>query len=203
MIYTKQELLELATKNLIVNKEVAKLADNKTMTRRLKTNLKEGDVFWLREPARVSRFDDIISQIDFEYSSDNRKVYQFNIPKRFEVKNRYEVKAWLKNCQSVPNGCIKEMARHFYKVISVHKEKLQDITCYDVYKEGIDVVTERMIGEAEKTDASKDIFGWIFQKNKKAFIDLWNSTAKAPNRWEDNPDVEVVEYIELEYNDDK
>jgi len=198
MIYTKQELLELATKKLTVNKEVAKLADNKTMTRRLKTNLKEGDVFWLREPARVSRFDDIISQIDFEYSSDNRKVYQFNIPKRFEVKNRYEVKAWLKNCQSVPNGCIKEMARHFYEVISVREELLQDINEEDCLKEGI---TKDLYPTEDGEAFMFFMEGSIatYYDAKSCFEDLWNSTAKAPNRWQDNPSVEVVEYIELEY----
>jgi len=190
-MYTKQELLKLATKNLIVNKEVAKLAPNKTMTRRLKTNLKVNDVFWLREPARVE--DVFHNGFSYEFLSDNY-CDEISTPIRFD----HESTRWIQHCQGIPNGCIKEMARHFYKVVSVHSERLQDISQEDILSEGL-------IGYAEqfyKMDC-ECVAGNKCQRccdRLVEFTTLWDSTAKAPNRWEDNPMVEVVEYKELYYD---
>ena len=200
----KQELLKLATKNLIVNKEVAKLAATKTMTRRLKTNLKVGDVFWLREPARVtnytSRFEGV--NIDYQLIADNKKEYRIELPIRFFP----NVKDWIKECKSVPNGCIKEMARHFYEVVSVHRERLQEISEEDCLKEGIfEIEDNDCTGNYKVYTINPPIIqnGMIlnekYNSSYEAFEQLWNSTAKAPNGWDNNPMIEVIEYKELKY----
>ena len=192
MPYTKEQLLKLATKNLIVNKEVAKLVDTKTMTRRLKTNLKEGDVFWLREPARVLRVYGTAMEIEFK--ADNTKA-SMKIPKRF-----YKAEAgcsiinyskWISKRQGIPNGCIKELARHFYQVVSVHSERLQDITSGDIIEEGFPITYTDEECEKREQD-SYEILDW--------WITLWNSTAPKGKRWEDNPMVEVIEYKEQHYD---
>ncbi len=152
------------------------MAKTKTMTRRLKTNLKVGDVFWLREPARVVSFQERGRMMGYIFGDE----YDM---KTIEVPKRSWGKEWVKNCRGIPNGCIKEMARYFYRVISVHSEKLQEITFRDIHKEGYPLSYDMYGYETE-------LFEW--------FKTLWNSTAKAPNRWEDNPTVQVIEYKRLE-----
>lgn len=188
---TKEELLKLATKNLIVNKEVAKLAKTKTMTRRLKTNLKKGDVFWLREPARVEAFEVSEMLFDISYSDDD-----FNQRYKVDIPTRFYGKEWTKRRGGVPNGCIKEMARRFYQVTSVHSEPLRDISEEDCKKEGVKGFIDYR-EEYERVCPECGMPCTIYWVN---FKDLWNSTAKAPNRWEDNPMVEVIEYKEIEYS---
>ncbi len=155
------------------------MAKTKTMTRRLKTNLKVGDVFWLREPARVlTKNDDYMYFLSVEFLSDGKKRNILTPDRRSGF--RYGSVVGL---EEIPNGCIKEMARYFYRVISVHSEKLQEITFRDIHKEGYPLSYDMYGYETE-------LFEW--------FKTLWNSTAKAPNRWEDNPTVQVIEYKRLE-----
>jgi len=208
MKYTKQELLKLATKNLIVNKEVAKLAKTKTMTRRLKTNLKAGDVFWLREPAMITStnieesrasYNHINLEFNYKYLADNISnlmLAPFRFVHNYDNHPSFS-KEWLYNNKGVPNGCIKEMSRHFYEVISVHRERLQDITYGDIIKEGypfkVDLHHRILLHKAKDAIHKQEleILNW--------WIKTWNSTAKAPNRWEENPKVEAIKYKELEY----
>lgn len=225
--YTKVELLELATKYLGVNKQVAKLAPNKIMTRRvIKQNILEiievynakenktqiifenpkynkildvksfinefapykvDDIFWLREPAKVESCN--VSHhrhITYSYLSDNH-LSAIEIPDRYWMNEP----KWMTQEQGVPNGCIKEMARFFYRVTSVRVERLQDISDKDIVKEGIYKKNN------EYTDPISKI---ALPTPKSAFSMLWNSTAKAPYRWEDKSVyVWVIEYERLEY----
>jgi len=207
---TKQDLLKVA-KQLIVNKEVAKLMDNKTMIRRvIVTDLDIGyhlikpfkdkfiketakyqvdDILWLREPVKVlfnNMVDDnIYDSSNIEYSSNGTLETFFKIPKK------YHNKKWFLQCQGVPNGCIKEMARKFYRVTSVRVERLQDISDEDIYNEGIEKYCEIW---SDKNDGKK------FNSIRWAFQDLWNSTAKkGVNDWDSNPYVFCYSLQEIKY----
>jgi len=78
----------------------------------------------------------------------------------------------------------KEYARIFLKITDVRVEKLQDINCYEIEKEGFKDLfqnTQMCVGKAED---------W--------WINLWNSTAKDGYKWEDNPYVFVYEFERVE-----
>ena len=182
---TKEELQKRCTKNLTVNAEVAKLADNKTPTRRLDTNLEVGDTFYIKETFNLNGEDwGCANPLKINYKADRESVYK-----------------WFPSAWMIP-----EYARHFYEVVEVREEYLQDITYEDICKEG-------------KNCEYYDIYDTGWMKNKATFygdinnkkfkskaewmlqwwVDLWNSTAEAPYRWKDNPRVKVITYKELEY----
>ena len=127
-----------------------------------------GDVLWVREPAKVIEINDYQDCFTFKYLADNKEETLSYLDK-WENKDGMTVPRWVENCQGVPNGCIKEMARIFLKVTNVRVERLQDMNMY------------------EET-GSLNIF-----KHKK-YYDNWNSTAKDGYKWEDNPYVFVYEF---------
>ena len=215
---TKAQLLDQCVGNIIFNKEVAKLQDNKINTRRIVTPkqmkylksaisvgeispditehddehwgfapYKVGRTYWGREPAKVT--DHIINEnsgaIYYQYS-DSEDVNVINLPKKFRGSK------WVLNHQGVPNGCIKEMARNFYKIKSVRLELLQEISWEDAKKEGVNKILDYNDVHPEIGMPSSDYI--------TPFKTLWNSTAKAPYRWEDKPFyVWVTEYEKIEY----
>jgi len=77
---------------------------------------KVGDTIWVREPAIVtnyiSRYN--CTKIDYQLKSNNKKEYRIDLPSRFLP----NPKKWITNCQSVPNGCIFEMAKTFLVITS-------------------------------------------------------------------------------------
>ena len=138
-----------------------------------------GDIFWIREPVKVTRFDDILQQYDYQYVSDGKNVYQADIPKKYKGHNNPK---WMKNLHRVPNGCLKTMARTFIKITNVRVERLQDISSEDIEKEGF------VVDEHHKQ------FGTDLRKYRDWWINLWNSTALEGYKWEDNPYVFVYEF---------
>jgi len=219
----KQELLKKANKCFIFNKEVAKLMPNKTMTRRViqqkilneydldkcigitysKSLLslapyKVGDIVWGREPARVVNYSQDLVEMTFKYADEN--IDTIEIPERFlkdygwdsqKIKSK-----WILNKKGIPNGCIKEMARYFYKITSVRVEKLQDISDEDCIKEGIEVEPESL--EWYK-DYLVDYDNFNIKFPKESFNSLWDKTAKkGVNDWDSNPYVWVIEYEKIQ-----
>lgn len=151
---------------------------------------KVGEVYWIREPVKVTRFDDILQQYDYQYVSDGQNVYQANIPKKYKDHNNPR---WMKNLNRVPNGCLKTMARIFSKVTNVRVERLQDMSVQDIEKEGIKTLPP-IDGYHSRFSNGKNIFNEPFL----AWIDLWNSTAPKGSKWNDNPYVFVYELERLE-----
>ena len=209
---TKQDLLEVA-KQLIVNKEVAKLMPHKTQTRRVIKDIasveksesmcgdiykthkgkmffkhelveryskyKKGEIYWIREPVKVTEFN--ITKINYRYLSDNIEIKDFLYPTKFYGKK------WIEKCQGIPNGCTKEMARYFVEITDVRVERLQDISNIGIINEGMPL-EYRGVGNCLRNGGSD----W--------WINLWNSTAKEPYRWENDPYVFVYEFEKLEYS---
>ncbi len=170
---------------------------------------KKGDIIWAREPVKVTRYDDILSQYDYKYLSDGIEVFQQDIPDRFFKRKRAdyaEYPDWITQCKGVPNGCIKEMARNFYRVTDVRVERLQDISESDAIKEGIFEVNDSdCSGEYYQYTIEQPIIenGMILNEKYgtayEAYEALWNSTAKKGiNDWDSNPYVFVYEYERIE-----
>lgn len=158
-----------------------------------------GETIWVREPAKVTRFDDILRQYDYQYIADGQNAYQVDIPKRFrEVRATFHhvVKPypnWVLDCQGIPNGCIKEMARIFLKITNVRVERLKDISYCYIMDEGCNIDISDCItydGQDQEEAVSYSAYCW--------YRDLWNKTAPKGYKWEDNPYVFVYEFKRVE-----
>ncbi|RLA80366.1 MAG: hypothetical protein DRG78_11110 [Epsilonproteobacteria bacterium] len=192
--------------NILMNVEMTKaiLDGRKTQTRRIikgtssmleyalntlnlplsdfKPKYKKDEVVWLREPAEVIAYDTETLELCYRFKADNNiNAKSIIMPNRFIYPNPNHPK-WAINCQGIPNGCIKEMARIFLKIVDVRVEKLQDITIQDIGKEGslMDVKYTEDIGE--------DDFAYEW------WIDTWNETAQKGYKWEDTPYVFIYEF---------
>ena len=198
---TKEQLLKQCNGYISANKEFAKLLPNKTMmrkiidTRKISSNdminleysvlkyseYQIGDILWIREPVEIifnHKIDDSI------YDSSNIKyIGSGTLETYFQIPNKYRNKKWFLKCKGIPNGCIKEMARYFVRIISIRIKRLQDISFGDIVKEGYD------IGKVHRT---KGALNW--------WIALWNSTATKEYKWENNPYVFVYEWEYLDYD---
>lgn len=148
----------------------------------IKPKYKVGDVLWVREPAKVTEINDYQDCFTFKYLADNKEETLSYLDK-WENEDGMTVPRWVENCQGVPNGCIKEMARIFLKVTNVRVERLQDITRRDIWCEGIRVPC---IGASLPME--------LYDK----WLELWNSTSKDGYKWEDNPYVFVYEFERVE-----
>lgn len=203
-------------KPMMVNLEVAKTMPFKTQTRRLDTKWKVGDVLWVREPAKVDIC--FTEEFYFRYLSDDDeyKLFTMPIPNRL-IKDGFVVD-WMVHCNGIPNGCIKEMARTFLRVVDVREEFLQDITEEDAIKEGVSLFSKDLSGSKqmyENYTRGKDKYeflsnvydqdrikrdfvnmhglGWL-RHAVTSFATLWNSTAPKGKKWEDNPKVKVITF---------
>ena len=136
----------------------------------------KGEVIWVREPARLNSFDEYY--IYFQYVSDNT-LGVLPMPE-FYLKDG--LPKWVKNVQGTPNGCLKEMARIFLKVIDVRVEMLHGISIEDIGKEGSPMDTKY----AEDLGEDDFCYEW--------WIDTWDETAPKGYKWEDNPFVFVYEF---------
>lgn len=197
-------------KPMMVNLEVANTMDRKSQTRRLiknrseldfitlcaKSNIKEeeiksfiksyskwqvGDILWIREPAKVVKHWDEYGTL-VEYLSDGEQITIY-------PDDRVADKKWFTNCQGIPNGCTKEMARYFRIVTDVRVERLRTIGYKDIKAEGYP--EEEIIQHFCDTGTGNitPIEWWIA---------LWNSTAPKGYKFIDNPLVFVYEFEKLE-----
>ena len=96
------------------------------------SSLQKGDIVWVREPARVTIAPQQADIIYGKYLADNSD-FKIRIPDRF-----IPYPKWVTNRQDVPNGCIKEMARIFLKIIDVRGESLQECIGLSLPNEGWD-----------------------------------------------------------------
>ena len=149
----------------------------------------KNETIWVREPAKITSWHScaINDKMTYKYLADDFEK-TINIPLRL-VKN-LDYPKWITNCQGIPNGCIKEMARIFLKVTNVRVARLKDITLDDIKKEGCPSIT--MIGN------NKDTIGFKERKSNEWWINLWNSTAPKDYKWEDNPYILVYEFERIE-----
>ena len=157
---------------------------------------KVNNKLWVREPAIVtnyiSRFDS--TKIDYQLKSDNTKEYRIDLPDRFFP----NPKRWIINCKSVPNGCIKEMAKTFLIITGVRIERLQNITIGDMINEGIKInnttslIKENMINLSQTSSSNNLTTVEIAIKN--SFIEIWNSVSPDNSKWEQNPFVTVYSF---------
>ena len=149
-----------------------------------------GDILWLREPAKVIHYfldskNDYERTIKYIYLADGKDC-NILVPPRFITLVNWEFKnaKWIENCQGVPNGCIKEMARTFLRVTNVRVERLQDIHGGGIEKEGL------------PEHISK------FSDAKEWWINLWDSTAPKGYKYLDNPYCFVYTFEKIDYKDD-
>ena len=163
----------------------------------IKPKYKVGDVLWVREPAKVIEINDYQDCFTFKYLADNKEETLSYLDK-WENKDGMTVPRWVENCQGVPNGCIKEMARIFLKVTNVRVERLQNISDEDCLKDGIENVTNYNPIELHRKFDTFRFNGCCYNSAKYAFKNIWNSTAKDGYRWEDNPYVFVYEFERIE-----
>lgn len=153
------------------------------------------DILWVREPARVNNFAYInkdTNKVDIQcfYTSDNTKI-EIPLPDRF-YDEFGKIPEWANNCQGIPNGCIKEMARIFLRITNVRVERLQDISYEECIKEG--VFEYETVLESPKFQYKYSEKSMHYSTPKLAFMALWNSTAPKGYKWEDNPYVFVYEF---------
>ena len=154
--------------------------------------MKAGQTIWVREPAKVIYYDDLKMTMQYQYSA-NDESGSICIPDRFIKMSHCATNIcpkWIENCQGIPNGCIKEMARIFLKVTNVRVERLQDITKYDIQKEG--AINQVNLIDTFALDYEKE------SENYKRWITIWNSTAPKGYKWEYNPYVFVYEFERVE-----
>ena len=148
-----------------------------------------GETIWVREPVEVTSLNSAKMTIGFHYGADEWIVNEANkmsIPERFidmdrasDIVENFDLikPKWIRECQGIPNGCIKEMARIFLKVTDVRVERLQDMTFQDIVAEGFDVT----LHDGTKGQLKKEALKW--------WINLWNSTAPKGYKYIDNPYV--------------
>ena len=154
------------------------------------------EVIWVREPVEITNFidTDVYAELSFKYiadgalgsiNSDNKEEY--------ELMDFYEEKLygkkWVKVGARAPNGCLKEMARIFLKIIDVRVERLQDIKYEDIMNEGCNIDISDCVkhdGENQEEAINYSVYNW--------WIKLWNKTAPKGYKWEDNPDIFIHEF---------
>lgn len=168
----------------------------------LNTPYKIGQVLWVREPARVIGVNDYQDVIYCKYLSDGEEV---TVPylDRWLNDDGLTVPKWAENCQGIPNGCIREMARTFIRVTNIRVERLNEISEGDAEREGIKYVGGVRIGDSEDCfevmfyhgDLIEGEYGYeneLFEYASDAFASLWESISGEDsfnNRW-----VWVIEF---------
>lgn len=159
-----------------------------------KSKYKVGDVLWIREPAQVLNYSALQASMQCKYLADGA-IKSFMIPPRLRQKTGGNFPSWILktnnslNPSGIPNGCIKEMARTFVKIVSVKAEYLQDITYADILKEGCPYVSIEDALEVKAVGVKSRVFQW--------WINLWNSTTNDGEKWENNPPVFKYEFVRV------
>lgn len=168
-----------------------------------KSKYKIGDILWVREPVKtiqtISRAMGSNIALKYKYLSDGATNW-VDIPERIKKNSS---NWYLEKGRGIPNGCIKEMARTFLKIINVRVERLQDISDEDCIAEGILKVSKD--GELfkyciyDKKDYSSTPWQEMPKTPQKAYASIWNKTAPKGYKWEDNPYVFVYEFEVVAY----
>ena len=140
----------------------------------------KGNIVWVREPVSIEsiyRDDDTYDSTKIKYIADGKVVDYFEMPEK------HIDKKWHINCQGVPNGCIKEMARIFLEITDVRVEKIQDISDNDIFKDGFSdfVIVDGLSRFSPKAP-------------KRWWKNLWDKTAPKGYKWDDNPYVFVYSF---------
>ncbi len=169
---------------------------------------KNGDVLWVREPARVISSNAFEATMQCEYKADGHVVdididdkhIDADFDDNYDGDKDYIKTKWIRECNGIPNGCIKELARIYLKVTNVRVERLQDIEndtdnfqsegypdSYEL-KEAKRFYSNDMHGEVDYCDDC--MLEW--------WETLWNSTAGDGYKWDDNPYVFVYEFERVE-----
>jgi hypothetical protein len=104
-----------------------------------KSKYQTGETIWVREPAMVCErnYGHNKDTMLVKFMADD-KGQRIIIPSRFNT-DVFNYPKWITNCQGIPNGCIKEMARIFLKITNIRVERLQDMLFEDILKEGWDI----------------------------------------------------------------
>lgn len=139
--------------------------DGGCLCKEVKPPFQVGQVLWIRERARLI---DVTHQFDgwywkFQYEADGLKSGWVKWPDRIK-------EIGMGHC--VPNGCFKELARTFVKVLEVGVEQIQDISGADIIAEGI-----------------KPVHG---ETLKPQFTALWDSLY--PGSWDRNDWVWKIKF---------
>jgi len=135
---------------------------------------------------------EIYFKLDFKYISDNQYGSIINEDTEKEeflefYENKINGKRWIKPGAKVPNGCLKEMARIFLKIIDIRIEKLQDISDEDILKEG--VLLPKKFKQTNMWSKRQQL--------GSEWIKFWDTNSLKGYRWEDNPYVFVYIFEKL------
>lgn len=164
---------------------------------------KNGDVLWVREPARVISSNAFEATMQCEYKADGHVVdididdkhIDADFDDNYDGDKDYIKTKWIRECNGIPNGCIKELARIYLKVTNVRVERLQDIEHEDICSEGMNFDSYCL--QDQSKSYSNDEHGEVDYCEDMAnewWQGLWNSTAKDGYKWQDNPFVFVYEF---------
>jgi hypothetical protein len=137
----------------------------------IKPRYNVGEILYLKEP-----YNDEDSQYRVLYKFDN------------DVKG--DTKGFWKNKLFMPADC----ARHFIKIISVHAEKLQDISDEDCIKEGIIQIPQKYNGSFIY---SNGFDGEVYNTSRQAYAALIDKI-NGKGTWDINPCVWVYDYELIE-----
>ena len=142
-------------------------------------------ILWIREPAKVTS--ETKGKMEFSYLVDGKNA-EITIPERF-IGNKVNIYGglpkWIYEHRSVPNGCIREMARIFIRVVDVRIERLQEISNIEIELEGAPYQTSK---ENECLSPLKR------KENLQWWIKLWDSTSKDGDKWKDDPYVFIYDF---------
>lgn len=163
---------------------------------KLKAPYKVGQVLWVREPVKITGYNvqPDRNNIELNYEFSDRSTHTlFDIPERFiEVGDPRTLPKWVQKNQGIPNGCIREMARTFIKITSIHVEQLNAITEKDCLREGIERLKSGR-GFYDPTLSKAFVrFGCYLDTAKEAFQIFWESI-NGKNSF-DNRYVWVIEF---------
>ena len=92
------------------------------------SKFQKGDILWVGEPVKI--LDYAGTRFRYVYLCD-KHIDITHIPGRLLKWTKGDTEiiypTWVKNKSEVPNGCIREMARTFIKIIDVRVEKVRDM----------------------------------------------------------------------------
>jgi len=148
----------------------------------IKCPYQPGDRLWVRETWQCIKYDSMDGDLSYgvEFKDGTRKHFEFDDNERFHQFGKYAFKEGWQQSIHMP----KEAARIWLEVTNVRVERLQEILCNDMRREGCIPTT---------------VTGGQYQQwHRDYWIPLWDSTIKKQNisryGWTANPWVWVIEF---------